>query len=389
MKNDLPKIEVSIVMPCLNEEETIGTCINKALGSFDLLAINGEVVIADNGSIDKSVEIAESLGARVTHQQIKGYGSALMTGIEEALGDYIIMGDCDDSYDFSEIEGFIEPLRNGYDMVMGTRIKGTIKHGAMPWLHKYIGNPFLTWFLNRLFLTGISDAHCGMRSFTKEAYKKMCLQTTGMEFASEMVIKASKAKLRITEIPITLHPDGRTGKPHLRSFRDGWRHLRLMLLYSPTHLFLIPGVIMMALGLVPLIALLGGVIFIGGYGYNIHFSLLGSLFTILGFQVVTLGLYAKAYAFKEHFEEDKLIVLFYNYFSLERGFIFGLLIFLIGFIFDLYVLMKWIESDFGALLEVSKASFATTFMVIGVQIVFSSFLLSMLDIKRKHSEEEE
>lgn len=384
MQTGSERVEVSVVMPCLNEERTVGTCIKKAFHSLQRLNLVGEVIISDSGSTDRSVEIAKSLGARVVYEPTKGYGNALRKGIKEAQGKYIIMGDADDSYDFSKIEGFIKPLKRGYDVVIGTRFEGKVTPGAMPWLHRYIGNPLLSWYLNRLFHTRVSDVHCGMRSFTKDAYQKMNLQSTGMEFASEMVIKASKANLKITEIPITLYPDGRKGKTHIRSFRDGWRHVRLMLMYSPTHLFLIPGIILMVIGLILSLALLQGPIYIGGRIYDFHFSLLGSLLTILGFQVINLGLYARAYAFKKQIEkDDKFMEKFYKYFSLERGLIVGFLVFLIGLLIDSYTLVKWIRSDFGPLFEISRISFATTLLIIGIQIIFSSFLLSMLDIKVK------
>ena len=376
--------EVSVLMPCLNEEETIGKCIKKAFDSFKRLNIDGEVIVCDNGSRDKSTQIAKSLGARVVYEAKKGYGSAYMRGFEEARGKYIVMGDSDDSYDFSDIERFITPLRGGKDIVMGSRFKGKIMPGAMPWHHRYIGNPFLSWFLNRLFKTGVSDAHCGMRSFTREAYRKMRLCTTGMEFASEMVINAAKAGLDMIEIPITFYPDGRSGKPHIRSFRDGWRHLRFMLMYSPTHLFLIPGASLMLVGLVLSILLLRGPILIGGRGYSFHLSILGSLLTLLGFQIINLGLYAKAYSFMQYFQRgDKFIEDFYRYFRLEWGLVIGFFLFMIGFLMDFFILYSWIKGGFGALLEVSKASFATTLMVMGVQTIFSSFFLSMLDIKKK------
>jgi len=376
--------EVSVVMPCLNEEETVGKCIKKTFDSFKRLNIEGEVIVCDNGSTDRSSQIAKSLGARVVYQEKKGYGSAYMKGFEEARGKYIIMGDSDDSYDFSDIERFITPLREGKDMVMGSRFKGKIIPGAMPWHHRYIGNPLLSWFLNRFFKTGISDAHCGMRSLTREAYRKMRLCTTGMEFASEMVINAAKAGLDMVEIPITFYPDGRSGKPHIRSFRDGWRHLRFMLMYSPTHLFLIPGAGLMLIGLVLSIVLLRGPIFIGGRGYSFHLSILGSLLTLLGFQIINLGLYAKAYSFKQYFERgDKFIEKFYTYFRLEWGLVIGFSLFMVGLLMDFFILYSWIKGGFGALLQVSKASFATTLMVMGVQIIFSSFFLSMLDVKKK------
>ena len=267
------EIEVSVVMPCLNEEETIGACIEKAQNTLNELGIQGEIVIADNGSTDTSVEIAERLGARVVHQPLQGYGAAYLAGIAAAAGQYIIMGDSDDTYDFTDLERFITPLRNGYDFVIGNRLKGKILRGAMPPLHRYIGNPVLTGILNLLFRSGISDAHCGMRSFTQEAYQQMELRTTGMEFASEMIIKAIKADLKIEEIPITYYP--REGESKLNSFRDGWRHLRFMLMLSPTYLFLIPGILLFLLGLVGTFALLPGPLQIDSHTYD-NVSLINS-----------------------------------------------------------------------------------------------------------------
>jgi glycosyltransferase involved in cell wall biosynthesis len=233
--------EVSVVMPCLNEAETLPICIRKARAALERTGIAGEIVVADNGSTDGSIEIAKSLGARVVHVARRGYGAAYLGGLEEARGRYIVIGDSDDSYDFGDLERFVTPLREGYDAVIGTRLRGTILPGAMPPLHRYLGNPVLTGILNLFFHVGVSDAHCGMRSFTREAFRRLELRTTGMEFASEMIVKMAKARMRIAEVPIVYHPDGRTRSPHLRSFRDGWRHLRFMLLYSPKWLFLIPG----------------------------------------------------------------------------------------------------------------------------------------------------
>jgi glycosyltransferase involved in cell wall biosynthesis len=237
----LDRPEVSVVMPCLNEEKTIGVCIEKAMSAMERMGVRGEVVVSDNGSADSSVEIAESLGARVVHQSVKGYGSAYLKGITEAYGDYIVIGDSDNTYDFAELDRFLDPLRDGYDVVMGNRFKGGILPGAMPWHHQYIGNPLLSGILNLFFRTGIGDAHCGIRSFTREAFGRMHLQTTGMEFASEMVINASRAGLSMTEVPVTYYPRAEGSEAKLRSFRDGWRHLRFMLLYSPDWLFMIPG----------------------------------------------------------------------------------------------------------------------------------------------------
>jgi len=375
-------VSVSVVMPCLNESETLGTCIKKAQTTMQKLGIDGEVIVADNGSTDGSVDIAKSLGARVVIEHNKGYGNAYRAGIAAAKGKYIVIGDSDDSYDFTEIGRFIEPLKNGADFVIGTRMKGKIEKGAMPWLHRYIGNPILTAILNFMFHSNISDAHCGMRSFTRDAYQKMNLQTTGMEFASEMVIKAAQLGLKTVEIPITLHRDGRSGSPHLRSFRDGWRHLRFMLLNSPTHLFIWPGTILFVLGLVALFALLPGPVHIAGRIVDLHVMVLGSLLAVLGFQIINIGVYARIYAVTHNFRpEDKSLKRAYRLFNLERGILVGILVFSVGFFTDLYILIKWIMSDFGPLNEVRLALLASTFIIIGTQIIFSSFFLSMLGIQ--------
>ena len=377
-------VDVSVVMPCLNESETLGICIEKAKTTMEKLDISGEIVIADNGSTDNSVEIAESLGARVVHQPEKGYGNAYRAGIEAAEGKYIVIGDSDDSYDFTDIGRFVDPLKNGAEFVMGSRIRGTIEKGAMPWLHRYIGNPVLTGILNIMYKSGISDAHCGMRSFKKEAYNRLDLQTTGMEFASEMVIKAAQHKLKITEIPITLHKDGRTRAPHLRSFRDGWRHLRFMLLHSPTHLYTLPGIATFLVGMVIMLSLMPGPLRIGNRMIDIHVMVLGSLLTVLGFQVTSVGFFARIYAVTHGFiPHNENLQKAFKLFNLERGLIVGFIILFLGFITDLQILIKWIGNDFGALSEVRPAIVGSTFIIIGTQIIFSSFFLSMLGIKRR------
>ena len=382
IQNDNGAPEVSVVMPCLNEEETIGECIKKAMSAFREHDIDGEVVVSDNGSTDDSEKIATSLGARVVHQKKKGYGNAYHKGINEARGKYIVIGDSDDTYDFSELHKFIQPLREGYELVMGTRLKGEILPGAMPWLHQYIGNPFLSWFLNLLFHTGISDSHCGMRAFTQEAWEKMHLKTTGMEFASEMVINSSKAGLKVTEVPIVYYP--RKGDSKLHSFRDGWRHMRFMLMYSPTHLFLAPGGIIMAIGLLLLLLLLGGPITVLGHPLDIHFNVLGGILTLLGFQIINLGIYAKSISYSKHIlVKDKFIEKLYRTFTLERGIILGLVIFLIGFAINLFILITWIGSGFGPLHRVREALLGLILIVIGIQTIFSSFLLSMLRVETR------
>jgi len=379
--------EVAVILPCLNEVLTVGTCVTKALATFRNLGVRGEVVVVDNGSTDGSREIAARAGARVVRESRKGYGSALMRGAEEACAPYIIMADADDSYDLTDLERFIAGLRSGNDLVMGSRRRGKILPGAMPWHHRWIGNPVLSGILNLLFRAGISDAHCGMRGFTKDAYRRMQLQTTGMEFASEMVIKAALADMHIAEIPITLHPDGRDRPPHLRSFRDGWRHLRFMLLFSPTYVFLIPGALCMLLGLLPLIALSSGPRVIFGLNFDVHYMVLGSLLTILGFQVVLTGICAKAYSHASRlYAPDRTLQIMARWFNLERGLLIGSILFVLGFSIDASILIGWLRSGMGQLDAVRRAIQASTLMMIGAQTVFSSFFLSMLVLPRRESE---
>ena len=370
---------VSIVMPCLNEEETLGTCIQKAQNTLEELGIQGEIVVADNGSTDASVAIAERLGARVVHQPLRGYGAAYLAGIAAAEGQYIVIGDSDDTYDFTDLERFITPLRDGCDFVIGNRLKGEILPGAMPKLHRYLGNPVLTGILNVLFRSGVSDAHCGMRSFTREAYQQMGLQTTGMEFASEMVIKAIKTELKIKEIPITYYP--RKGESKLNSFRDGWRHLRFMLMLSPTYLFLIPGILLFLLGLISTVALLPGPLQIGSRAYDIHVMVLTCLLCLLGYQVLLLGLSARTLSVTRGFSSsDSLIQFVYRHFTLEKGLLLGCVIFAVGFLIDGWIAYSWVKSGFGELQKVRPALFALLLMILGTQTIFSAFFLSMLGI---------
>jgi len=376
------EIEVSVVMPCLNEEPTIGVCVEKALQTFERYGIRGEVVVADNNSTDCSVEIALSKGARVVHQIDPGYGNAYRKGIAMARGKYIVMADSDNTYDFGQINQFIEPLRNGYDFVIGSRLKGNMLKGSMPPLHRYIGNPLLSGVLRIMFHAKISDAHCGMRAFTREAYQRMHLITTGMEFASEMVINAVKAGLKIKEIPITYYR--REGESKLRSFHDGWRHLRFMLLYSPNHLFLVPGLIFFVLGLAMMTALLFGPIVINNRTFDIHCMIIGGLLNIIGLQTVALGMLGKAYSFTEKFEtRDRVVEFFYRYFTLERALAFGGLYLLVGVFCILSVVYQWAISSFGPLNEARMIFFGTVIIVNAVQMIFSSFLLSMMAIKTR------
>ena len=375
-------VAISVVMPCLNEEESIGPCVDKALEGIRRTGLPGEVVVCDNGSTDRSAEIAAGHGARVVRQPERGYGNAYLKGFESAWGKYLVMGDADDTYDFTQLDRFIVLLSQGYDYVLGSRFRGEIRTGAMPWLHRYVGNPVLTWVLNRLFGLNASDAHSGMRAFTREAYERMHLQTTGMEFASEIVINAAKSRLKAAEVPITYYP--RVGESKLDSVRDAWRHLRFMLLHSPDHLFVLPGLVLLLLGLAGLAWLLPGPQFIGPRLFDIHVMVLAALLAILGAQTVLTGLSAKAYAFTHHFvPSDNLIETFYRHFSLERGLLVGLLLGGLGFNFNLQVLVTWLVNSLGELHAVRPALFGSTLMVLGTQVAFSSCLLAILDIKEE------
>lgn len=383
----MSNLDLSIVIPCLNEEKTLPMVLGKALRSLERLKINGEIIIADNGSTDKSAEIAKQYGARVVSVTNKGYGNALIKGITESNGKNILMADADDSYNFDEIDEFIKQMDKGYDLVMGTRLKGKIEKGAMPFLHHYLGTPVLTFFINLLFGTKISDCNCGMRCFTKNAFEKMQLSSPGMEFASEMIIKSGLIKLKIKEIPISFYKDKRTRKPHLKTWSDGWRHLKFIFLYSPTWLFLIPGLFMMLLGLIILLPLIQGSILIFGKIFDYHSAILGSLFMVLGYQITITGLYAKAYAQSQPFKvHDKIIEKFYKKFSLEKGIIIGLILFIAGLGMDLFVLTEWIKMGYQNLQRGNMATFASTLIILGMQTFFSSFFLSILTPKKEKSD---
>ncbi|MGA2090771.1 MAG: glycosyltransferase family 2 protein [Endomicrobiales bacterium] len=372
-------IEVSVVIPCLNEEKSIGSCIQKAQEAFKKMTGTGEVIIVDNGSTDKSVAIAQALGARVILEQRKGYGSALRAGISAAQGSFIIMGDGDDTYDFSIIDQFVSRLKQGYDLVMGTRFGGTIMPGAMTWAHRYVGNPILSGMLRLFFGGGVSDAHCGLRAFTKKAYEMMDVHTTGMEFASEMVIHALKKKLKISEIPITYYP--RLGESKLASFRDAWRHMRFMLIYSPGYLFILPGLIICVFSFLVSWRLLMGPIVVFGRGWETHVMVFTSLFTILGWQIITLGIAAKAFAYTIALEEDSWIKHVLKLVTLERTIVFGLGLILIGVVMIAYIFYVWSHNHFGELKEINTGMVALTLTVLGFQTIFTAFLTSLLQIR--------
>lgn len=377
------KPEVSIVLPCLNEEKSIEICIKKIKDIFEKEKINGEIIIVDNGSTDKSVEIVKKYPeVKLLFESQKGYGSALRKGIDNAEGKFIIMGDADNTYDFYEIPKFLEKLKEGYDLVIGSRFKGKILKGAMSWSHRYIGNPILSGMLRLFFGGNISDAHCGLRAFTKEAYQKMNLKTTGMEFASEMVIHALKKKLKITEIPIFYYP--RLGESKLSSFRDAWRHIRFMLLYSPDYLFLIPGTIFLICGLyITLNILIKGTIYLLGRNWGTHVMFFSSVLTLVGWQILNIWLSAKAYIHNIGLDESNFIKKLLSYLTLERILILGLMIFLIGLCGLLYIVYIWAKADFGILEQEKLGIFSVMLTAMGIQSIFGAFLSSVVQIKYK------
>ncbi|MDB9402748.1 glycosyltransferase family 2 protein [Microcystis aeruginosa CS-1036] len=375
----IPTLELSIIMPCLNEAETLATCIGKARDYLERHKIAGEVLIADNGSSDGSQEIATNSGARVVPIPERGYGSALRGGIAAAKGQYIIMGDADDSYDFTNLSPFLEKLRQGYDLVMGNRFQGGIKPGAMPVLHKHLGNPVLTWLGRLFFGSPCGDFHCGLRGFSKQAIEQLNLRTTGMEFASEMVVKASLYGLKITEVPTTLSPDGRSRPPHLKTWRDGWRHLRFLLMYSPRWLFLYPGLALMFLGFVATIWFMTQP--------RVHTLLYSATALIIGFQIVSFAIFTKAFAISEGLlPEDRKLRRFFRYINLEVGLIIGVILFLVGIGGSVYALYTWNAQLYGALdpaVTMRIVIPSVTALGLGVQVIFSSFFLSVLGLKRK------
>lgn len=380
-------IELSVVMPCLNEAETLEVCIRKARTWLETNKVSGEVVIADNGSSDGSQQIAVQAGARVVPVEARGYGAALMGGIAAARGKYVIMGDADDSYDFSNLGPFLDKLRQGFELVMGNRFLGGIKPGAMPPLHRYLGNPVLTGIGRLFFRSPCGDFHCGLRGFKRESILKLDLRTTGMEFASEMVVKATIHGLRFTEVPTTLSPDGRSRPPHLRSWRDGWRHLRFLLLFSPRWLFLYPGVFLMLVGLVAGILLFKGPIRIDHVGFDRQTLLYAAAAIIIGFQAVIFAVFTKVFAISEGLlPHDPKMVTVFRYVTLEVGLIIGAFMVLLGLAGSIHALTAWGESSFGGqntarTLRVIIPS--VTALILGSQIFLSSFFLSVLGLRRK------
>ncbi|MCX6973570.1 MAG: glycosyltransferase family 2 protein [Verrucomicrobia bacterium] len=390
MEQTKEQIELSIIMPCLNEADTLEICIRKAISSIEKFSISAEIIIADNGSTDGSIEIAKRCDARVVHVVAKGYGNALMGGIEAARGKYIIMGDADDSYDFLDIFKFVERLREGYDLVQGCRLPsggGTILPGAMPFLHRWWGNPMFSWMVRTWFHAPIHDVYCGLRGFTKTLYERLDQRCTGMEFATEMIIKSSLYKEKITEVPITLHPDGRKSHPpHLKTFRDGWRTLRFFLMYSPRSLFMTPGVLMVALGLLgSVIAWLG--VKIGNATLDVHTLMYSCLSILCGYQAIWFAIFTKTFAINERMmPEDEKLSMLYKILPLERGLILGLFSVMIGLFLLTIIFFYWRSKGFGTL-DYSQTMRlvipGATLTAIGVQTIFSSFFTSILGMRRR------
>jgi Glycosyl transferase family 2 len=373
------QVPVSIVIPCLNEAGNIESCVRAAREALEKGGLSGEVVVADNGSEDGSSELAERAGARVVHEQRRGYGSAYLAGLAAARGEYVVMADADLTYDFDDVPRFVQELKQGADLVIGDRMDN-IKPGAMPWLHRYVGNPILTGVLNLFFRTGVKDAHCGMRAVRRDVLPRLDLRTTGMEFASEMVIRATKENLDIRQFPIEYHPRG--GESKLSSFRDGWRHLRFLLVHSPNWLFIVPGAAMALIGTLAALTVVAQ-IDVFGRAWDLHAMIAGALLMIVGTQVVALGLCAHAYGTYFMGERDEWFDHMRARFRLEHGLVLGGAIGLIGFAIGLAIVITWIDRGFGQLSEERLAVLAATLMIVGVQIFFSSFLLSILGLRRR------
>ena len=371
-------------MPCLNEAETLAKCIRHAQSAVAKGGLSAEIIVADNGSTDGSQQIARDLGAKVVDVSRKGYGSALIGGIDAAQGQFVVMGDADDSYDFEAISPLIDRLREGYDLVVGNRFMGGIQPGAMPWSHRWIGNPVLTFISRVFFHAPVGDTHCGLRAFRKDAYEKMRLRATGMEFASEMVIKASLKGMRITEVPVVLRPDGRYGPPHLRTWRDGWRHLRFMLLFSPRWLFLYPGLALFALGVILSALLIGGPLHVAGVRLDIHTLLVAGFLSLIGYQLVLFAVFTKIFAVRMGFHPPHPVLEgLFRYITLEVGLLVGAVMVMAGIVGLVLAVASWQSVGFGNLdpsLTMREVIPAVLLMAIGTQTVFASFFISILSI---------
>jgi glycosyltransferase involved in cell wall biosynthesis len=380
---------MSIVMPCLNEARTVGKCVSAALKALRRLEVSGEVIVADNGSTDGSQSIARQNGAGVIEVSSRGYGSALKAGIAAARGEFVVIGDADDSYDFCQIDAFLNRLRTGDEFVIGNRFQGGILPQAMPWHHRYIGNPILTGLLNLFFRSGIGDAHCGLRAFRKSSFDALRVTTSGMEFASEMIVKAVLQKRRISEVPATLRPDGRNHPSHLRSFRDGWRHLRLLLLMSPKWLYLIPSLFLLGFGGLLLAWLTPSPQRVAGVAFDVHLLLLGFLCVTLGYQMLWFWMFATLSASARGLVgKDDCFVRLFRRFSLEKGLLLGSAALLGGLSLSAALCIWWEEQlgTFQIQIAMRYALWGAMLMVLGVQTVVSSFFVAFLVMTESASE---
>jgi glycosyltransferase involved in cell wall biosynthesis len=388
--SDTHELEVSVVIPCLNEADTLAICIRKATKAMDQHGIAGEIIVADNGSTDSSIEIARSEGARVVQIRTRGYGAALMGGIDAAKGRFIVMGDADDSYDFSEIPKFVDRLREGFDLVQGCRLEsggGRVLPGAMPFLHRWLGNPMFSTLARRWFRTSVNDIYCGLRGFRRDLISRLDQRCTGMEFATEMVIKASLVNARISEVPITLHPDGRRAHaPHLKTFRDGWRTLRFFLLYCPRQLFLIPGLVMVAIGLLGYSFALPGIT-VGRVTFDAHTLLFASLAIMSGYQSVSFAIFAKTFAIAEGLlPADLRLERFRRLITLERGALIGAAVAGVGSLLLVGAIDQWRVHHFGSLdygRTMRLVVPGVTLALLGFQTILGCFFLSLLDLRRR------
>ncbi len=374
---------ISVVIPCLDEAESVGDCVRKALNGIAASGLSGEVVVVDNGSTDGSAELAAAAGARVVHEPRKGYGSAYLRGFKEARGRYFVMGDADNTYDFEDVPRFVEPLHErGCDIVVGTRLKGEILPGSMPWSHRWIGNPIITTLIKILFQTRISDAYCGMRAFTREAYDRKQMRSTGMEFALESIVAALRLGFKMEEIPIVYHP--RAGVSKLEGFRDAWRSIRFMFMFSPSYIFLLPGILMSLLGATMALAVAGGPREFLGRQWDFHILLFGSLALILGYNLILFDIFAKAFSIGAGFiNPSGWLTRTSKLFTLERGLAVGALVLLVGLGIQIHIVVGWLEAGRGPLMAVRGVTLGLTAMVLGAQTIFASFLISLMLLPRR------
>ena len=379
-------VELTILMPCLNEAATVGICVRKALGWLEAAGVAGEVLVADNGSVDGSQQIAAEAGARVISVPQRGYGAALLAGIEAARGTFVVMGDADDSYDFTALDPFLAELRSGADLVMGNRFRGGIQEGAMPWLHRYVGNPGLSLVGRVFFRVPVGDMHCGLRAFDRKAIQGLGLRSTGMEFASEMIVKSRLGDLDIREVPTTLSPDGRGRPPHLRTWHDGWRHLRFLLLFSPLWLFFIPGLVLLVAGLAATAILVVGPVSIGAVTFDVSALVYSAAAAIIGFQAITFALFTKIYAVSKGFlPSDDRIDRLGERFRLERGLALGALLLLVGIGAAAWSLWRWRTVGWGDLQAGDQLRVvvpAALGLILGSSTVLASFFLSILGMDK-------